>query len=180
MVFIAILGIFSFDILAGEKRNEATYNSYNIVPTDGNIEIVLPSGEKTPIHIEDNSNSLATKALASLRHSIYISSRNIASPPDTKSTIYFVGRITGTLPAIRARKNTEGTPERLKFELMGWYIGVPYYEYPQLPPDQDYKWKPIVRHTLEAKDFKDTSVARDVHYDAKHRIYWVGLNPFEK
>ena len=85
------------------------------------------------------------------------------------------------MPGVMATNNaagaTAGTPERLKFELLGWYIKVPYIEYPQLPPDQDYKWKPIVRHTLEARDFKDPDVFNDFHFDRKRNLYWVGLNP---
>jgi hypothetical protein len=177
-VIAAVLGMYAFDALAGEELQK-TFQVYNIVPADNDIEIVLPSGEKAPIHIEAGSSPEASDAIAVLKYSVYISTRDLASPPKGRSTIYFIGRITGELPSIKATKNTEGVPKRLRFLLVGWYMEVPYIEYPQLPPDQMGKWKPIVRHSLEATDFKKPSVFKNVHYDKEHRVYWVGINPFE-
>jgi len=148
-----------------------------MVPADDDIEIILPSGRQMPIHIEDGSNFAARRAMSSLRYGIYISSRNLSPPPTGRSTIYFVGRVIGTIPAVKATKTTEGIEERLRFELLGWYLKDPYIEYPQLPPDQDKNWKPILRHTLEGRDFKDPDVMNDFHFDRKRHLYWVGLNP---
>src|SRR5579862_9124356 len=161
---------------------------YELTGNDEGFSVKFPDGKRRDIVLAKNSDHTAREAIRVLHYSIFISTqKEPAAHGLDDSAIYFVG-IPGRVISgreldkdkIKRGYPYEPSSNSVEFELRGWFIKIPYIEYPDVPD-----WAPdniarrIKRTTLEPKDFKEPIDPRVIHYDKAHQIYWIGMNPFE-
>ena len=183
---VITFGILGLICLASCSSHAAIGNAYavgvyQLTGDDEGFSIRFPDGRRRAIVLTEQSDLVARNAMRVLRYSIFISTQKRQTANDfSSSPIFFVGRI-GKVIAGKAGYEKNGVryepaPRRIEFELRGWFIKVPFIEYPQVPDYEPYV-APRKRTTLEPKDFKESIDPRSIHYDKARRIYWIGLNP---
>jgi len=167
-----------------QKSVAASFQNY---PDDDFTVLTLPDGEHIFVEILRSSNKTAVAALKQLKYSIYIArskdARVDASMKGTnpaelgQSPIFLYGYFEGVFPAVKTQRPGGDLPKRAGFKLISLIIHVPFVEYPQLPADMDYLWKPIKRNDLKPADFRPPFDPGKIHYNSQKRFYWIGENP---
>jgi len=166
---------------------------YQMVAVDEGLKIILPDGKPAYIEWAPESDPVAVYGMRYLKYSCYLGTDRFMGDDAHSSAIYFVGIVRDKLPTVPSRE--EGgkwyldKPERFRFELKGWYIETPYFEYPQ--GEGDAYVPPVWRMTLEAGDFLEGIPPGTIHFRQDHRmtmgrevrkgnekrIYWIGMDP---
>jgi hypothetical protein len=152
---------------------------YRLVPTDEDTMIQYSDGTEIYVEISNHSNDSARRGLKYLNYSIFISTRN--KDDKSPSPICLMGtfgvKIPGRTPVSTPGYATEGVPQKTVFNLKTVIITLPLLEYPQ-SPDPAGSVMPVLRHNLTVADFKGKLNPKELHFDQRRGLYWIGENPF--
>lgn len=165
------------------KTGGNSVRAYRLTGNDEGFSIEFPDGKIQDIELSGKSDPVARNAMRVLKYEVFLATLRKPSPrwPD-KSAIFMVGiigeHVRDTPPT---KTNMEGTFAHYMFELKGWFICVPYIDYPGAKlPDGPNMPLPRKRTTLEPGDFLEPIDPKIIHYDKAHKIYWIGMNPYAK
>lgn len=137
--------------------------------------IELPTGETLSVVLEEGTAN-ALKLLRTLKPSLQIG-LSPSAESGMKPRLYLVGEITKRMskpPAATAQP----MPWKAQpiFRLDGWFVEVPYTEYPQVP-EYEPQPGPRERKTLEATDFEPSINPMLIQHDQKRGLFWLGIEP---
>lgn len=164
-------------VSCGEKRtldeHQSAVFACRLIYEDTIIE--LPTGEMLSVELEEG----ATDALTLLRN-LKPSLRIGLSPSGDRviePQLYLVGELTKRMskPPTATKQPLPWEPLQV-FRLDGWFIKVPYTEYPQVP-EYEPQLGPRERKTLEATDFEPPINPILIHHDQRRGLFWLGIAP---
>lgn len=139
--------------------------------------IETPQGEALTVELAESEGGSALKLLRALKPSLKIG-LSPSGEPNLKPKLYVMGILTKELSKPPVAESTSSVPWKPCpiFRLQGWFVTVPYMEYPQVP-EYEPQPGPRERSALEASDFEPPIDPVLIHHDPKRNLFWLGTEP---
>ncbi len=158
------------------KDLDSVYSVYACLRINGVPVIRQANGDLLKVHLTAEDKEEPLNALLSLKRSVKLGlSPGISG--EWKPSLYLVGTLTDewSIRPQSSKNDVSWEPHRI-LRLRGWFLVVPYQEYPQTP-EWEQQVGSIHRTSLEPQDFDPPLDPSLIYHDDQRELFGVGVVP---